>query len=94
MSYQDVADYLGVHKSAVGHWFTGRYRCPLDTIQRIATLLQTTVTELIAEDPYFITDDTERAVIDQLRSVPAEYRDQLKRMIDAFVASSSTENPG
>jgi len=89
LGYQAIADYLGVHKSAVGHWFTGRYRCPFETIQRIAVLLDTTVTELIAEDPYYITDDNERAIIDSVRNVPADQREQLRRMIEAFAAPAS-----
>ena len=91
MSYQDIADRIGVQKATVGHWMTGRNRPRLEQIARIAAVLQTTVPALVADDAYYITDDTERAILDAVRQVPAEYRSQVVRLIGAF--SAALEHP-
>ena len=93
MSYQDIADRIGVQKATVGHWMTGRNRPRLEQIARIAEVLQTTVPALVAEDAYYITDDTERAILDAVREVPPEYRAQVVRLIGAFRAALAPTDP-
>lgn len=87
LRYEDIAERLDVSKATVGHWFTGRTVPRLETLRRLAPMLQTTVTELIEEDPYFVTDPTERAIIDAVREVPPAYRQQAARMLQSFLKS-------
>ena len=89
LTYGVIADSLGVNKSTVGHWFTGRTVPRLSTIRRLAKMLDTSVTELIEEDPYFVTDQEERAFLDRLREVPKENRAQAEKLLAAFLESIS-----
>jgi len=81
VSYQDLADILGVEKSTVGHWMTGRNKPRIETIIKIAEKLGVTVSELTGEDKYFIVDETERATIDALREMDPAERAALVRLI-------------
>lgn len=86
ITYLDLAEALNVNKSTVGHWLTGRNNPRLQVIARIATLLNTTVTELISEDAYFLTDPQERRGIDQLREIPADKRQEAIDFLATFAA--------
>jgi transcriptional regulator with XRE-family HTH domain len=84
VTQQRIADELGVTKAAVTHWYNGTNRPRLETIQRIAQLLGTTLTELVSEDPYFLTEEAERNFIDLYRQVPKEKQEEAARLIAAF----------
>ncbi|MBB1074501.1 helix-turn-helix transcriptional regulator [Rhodoferax sp. 4810] len=84
ITYEQIAAALGVSKSTVGHWFTGRNRPLFDTIREIAKVLDTTVAELTSEDPYFVTDDLERDILYCVRETPPEYRKQLANVVKAY----------
>jgi transcriptional regulator with XRE-family HTH domain len=87
ITYQAMADILDVSKSTVGHWLTGRNQARLDTIARIAQVLDCSVQSLLADDAYYLSDPGERALIDQVRELPPEYRIQAVAMLRAFAAS-------
>lgn len=90
VTQQSIADALGVTKAAVSHWYSGKNRPRLETIQRIAQMLGTTVTELIAEDPYFITEEQERQLIDLFRQLPPEKQQEIREYL-AFKLTVSQE---
>lgn len=81
ITQQAIADALGVSKGAVSLWYSGTNRPRLETIQRIAQMLGSTVTELIAEDPYFITEEEERQLIDLFRQLPPEKQQEAKEYL-------------
>lgn len=87
LSYAEIADRLGVSKSTVGHWLTGRNQARIDTIRRIASVLDVPVSTLIEADAYYLTDETERKLIDQLRQAPPEARKHVAAMIAAYLAT-------
>ncbi|NCC23529.1 MAG: XRE family transcriptional regulator [Alphaproteobacteria bacterium] len=85
ISYQSMADRLGVSKATVGHWFTGRNRATLDVIKEIARMLDVPLTELVAEDAYYLTDEHERALIERYRKIPPELRKHAAKILDGLV---------
>ena len=87
LTYQAMADALGVNKSAVGHWMTGRHFPSLQRLEKIATMLVTSVPDLIADDDRFAATDLELALLNEIRETPAEYRAQALAMLRAYRAS-------
>ena len=87
ITYEAMAETLDVHKSTVGHWLTGRNQARLDTIARIAQVLDCSVQSLLADDAYYLSDPDERTLIDQVRELPPAYRSQAVAMLRAFAAS-------
>ena len=85
----EILNYLlGITEGAVGHYMTGRRTPPLKNIKQIAAMLDTSVSELIEDDPYYLQSQTEREFIDLLRQVPEDQRETLLRII-----KSLTEKP-
>lgn len=93
LSYQAMADRLGVSKPTVGHWMTGRHYPPLPKLREIAQMLETSVADLVAEDERVAVTDTEWAAIRAIREMPAEYRPQAVAMVRAFLASLPPDTP-
>ena len=92
ITYQEIANAVGCTKGAVSHWFNAVNRPRIETIRKIAKVLGTTITELVQEDAYFLTDDTERELIDLLRSVKTdEQRKEFIRLASAFMASKQAD---
>ena len=87
LSYQAMADRLGVNKSRVGHWMTGRHQPSLAMLENIAAMLETTAADLISEDRNYITNPHELAAAEEVREMPEEYRAQAVAMLKAFKAS-------
>jgi transcriptional regulator with XRE-family HTH domain len=88
ITQQQVADACGVTKGAVSQWYSGGNRPRLETIQRIAQVLGTTLTELVSEDPYFLTEDKEREIIDLYRQIPKEKQEEAAKLLAAFFSLS------
>ena len=93
ITYQDMADRLGVAQATVGHWMTGKNRATLDTIREIAKVLDVQVTELIAEDAYYLTDDSERELIDRYRKIPPELRRHAAAILDGLAPKTPQKDP-
>jgi transcriptional regulator with XRE-family HTH domain len=87
LSYQAMADRLGVNKSRVGHWMTGRHQPSLAMLEKIAAMLETTAADLISEDRNYITNPHELDAAETIREMPEEYRAQAVAMLKAFKAS-------
>ena len=87
ITYEAMGEALGVAKSTVGHWLTGRNEARMDTIVRIAKVLDCSVQSLLADDAYYLSDPDERTLIDQVRELPPAYRSQAVAMLRAFAAS-------
>lgn len=53
---EDLAIKIGVNKSLVGHWETGRARVSLDDLEKLAEVLETSKAYLLGiETPTFVT---------------------------------------
>jgi transcriptional regulator with XRE-family HTH domain len=87
LSYQSMADALGVQKSTVGHWMTGRHFPSLARLEKIAAMLNTSVPDLVADDDRFARDELESNLLHEIRETPAEYRAQALAMLRAYRAS-------
>jgi len=87
LSYQAMADRLDVTKSRVGHWMIGRHYPSLRMLGEIAAMLETSVSELISEDEYYIRSEIELDAVRIIRETPAEYQGQAVAMLRAFQAS-------
>ncbi|MEA3641860.1 MAG: helix-turn-helix transcriptional regulator [Lamprobacter sp.] len=84
LSYQAMADRLGVKKPTVGHWMIGRHYPSLPMLEKIAAMLETSSAELISEDSHFIRNEIEMDAVKVLRETPAEYQAQAVAMLRAF----------
>jgi transcriptional regulator with XRE-family HTH domain len=91
VGYQQLADRLGVAKSTVGHWLTGRNGATLDVIMEVARALDVPVTELIADDAYYLTDERERDLIDRYRKIPPELRRHAAAIFDSLADPTETD---
>jgi transcriptional regulator with XRE-family HTH domain len=91
LSYQEMADRLGVSKATVGHWLTGRNRATLDTIREISSMLEVPLTELVAEDAYYLTDEHERALVERYRKIPPELRKHAVAILDGLVPKTDPD---
>ena len=89
MKYADLAAILDVTTGTVGHWMVGRREPTLEQIKQIAKVVDKSVSELAGEDFYFLTDGTEREVINAWRSLTPEQRMLLLGMLK----SAGKENP-
>ena len=47
MSRKEVAEKVGAHERSVAYWETGERECDLDTLIKLAKLLDTTVDYLV-----------------------------------------------
>ena len=92
ITYEEIAERLGVAKSTVGHWFTGRNRPRLDTLKRIAKVLDMPVMTMIAEDAYFLVEEDERALVDVFRLIPQDKRAHAAAMLEAYAQASSKDS--
>lgn len=93
ISYQEMADLLHVAKATVGHWLTGRNRATIDVIKEIARVLDVPVTELIAEDAYYLTDENERRLIDKYRKIAPELRKHAPSILEGLIDQRATDQP-
>jgi transcriptional regulator with XRE-family HTH domain len=84
LTYQDIADRMGVCKATVGHWLTGRNQPRIETIKGIAAVLSMPVSELIGEDAYFLTEDDERTLVDAYRALTPAQRAQAAAVLRAL----------
>lgn len=81
MKYADLAAILDVTTGTVGHWMVGRREPTLEQIKQIAKVVDKSVSELAGEDFYYLTDGTERDVINTWRSLTPEQRVLLLGML-------------
>ena len=91
ITYEGIAEELGVAKSTVGHWLTGRNRPRLDTLKRIAKVLDMPVMTMISEDAYFLVEEDERALVDVFRLIPPDQRAHAAAMLEAYAQASSKD---
>jgi len=65
----------------VGHWMVGRREPTIEQIKKIAKVLDKSVSELCGEDLYFLTDISERQVIDTWRTLSPDQRALILGML-------------
>ena len=81
MTYADLAVILDVTTGTVGHWMVGRREPTIEQIKKIAKVLDKSVSELCGEDLYFLTDISERQVIDTWRTLSPDQRALILGML-------------
>jgi transcriptional regulator with XRE-family HTH domain len=93
LSLQRLGDLMGYSKSTVGHWLTGHNPAPLIAIKEMAKILGTTEIMLLADDPFYITDPEERAIIEALRDLPEKRRTLALKLLHTLGESPDLEAP-
>ena len=70
-----ISSITGFEETSVYSWLNGNREPGLEIIRKIAReALKVSVGELIEDDPYYLTDDKERELIDQFRNMDPEER--------------------
>lgn len=77
MTNAQVAAHMGVTEGAVSHWLRGFREPSVDVIARLCALAGRSVAEVMSDEPYWITNPTERALLDVWRNMPDEQRQAL-----------------
>lgn len=79
---RDIARVTVSSDSAAYAWLNGNREPPLEVIRRIAKeCLGVSIGELIEDDPYFLTDEQERELMDGFRELTQEQRDLFRQLI-------------
>lgn len=81
-----IAAELGVSEGAVGHWLRGFREPTVEVIAKLCAIAGRSVAEVMASDPYWISNPTERALIDAWRAMPEDQR-------QAFAILAETRKP-
>ena len=85
VTYQALADELGVTEAAVGHWLTGRREPPLEAVKLLAERAGMTLDELFQdESKYLIADADEVEIVRALRKIPSQDKATLLRMLSGM----------
>jgi transcriptional regulator with XRE-family HTH domain len=81
---KEIARVTDSSESAAYSWLNGNREPTLDVIRRIAKeCLGVSIGELIEDDPYFVTDEYERELIDGFRELDKEQQDLFRQLIAA-----------
>lgn len=88
----DLARHLGLTGPAVGHYIHGRRVPPVKQLKGIAAFLGVTVAELIEDTAYITEDETEKRLLDAIRSLPPEQREAAAAMLEAFATTAKKES--
>jgi len=86
---RDITEALGVTKGTVSSWFSGRYPPPTEMLERIATMLEMTLAELMSEDDALARNPVELSILRRTRKVPHDKLDQAEAL-NAAVLSTLT----
>lgn len=79
---REIAKVIHSSESSAYAWLNGNREPPLEVIRRIAKeCLGVTIGELIEDDPYFLTDENERELLDGFRSLEKEQQDLFRQII-------------
>lgn len=84
LTQDDVAELLGVTSPAVNHYFNGRRTPSIRQIKTIAEALGMSVSELIGDTAYFVTDEKEKDLIDTIRSLPQHQQEVALTLLKAL----------
>lgn len=77
VSQVQLGKELGVPKQTVGAWLTGRREPPLSTVQWLCDRAGVSIAQVIADDPYVVTNPVERELLDLWRSMTETERAAL-----------------
>ena len=76
-----IASEMGVSEGAVSHWLRGFREPSVDVISRLCALAGRSVAEVMSDDPYWITNPSERALLDAWRTLPDSQRSAFLTII-------------
>lgn len=82
--YRDVADLLDVETATVGHWMVGRNRPDIETVAQIARIIGMSLSELCENDPCFIINKSELALIEIFRTLTEQEKKIAKKLIESL----------
>lgn len=81
---REIARTTESSESAAYSWLNGNREPTLEVIRRIAReCLGVSIGELIEDDPYFVTDEHEREIIDGFHDLDKEQQDLFRQLIAA-----------
>lgn len=79
---REIARKMASSESAAYAWLNGNREPPLEVIRRIAKeCLGVSIGELVEDDPYFVTDEKERELIDAFRKLEQIQQDLHRQLI-------------
>lgn len=79
-----IADTLCVTEGAVSHYLSGRREPPIETIRKLAAMLDMSLSELVEGDPFYVSDPDEQAALAVLRRMPPERRATALRLLETL----------
>lgn len=82
---RDIVEALGVSKGTVSSWLSGRHPPPTEMLERIATMLEMTLAELMSEDDALARNPVELSILRRTRKIPPEKLDQAEALIAAVL---------
>lgn len=89
ISQEALAAELGVRKSAISKWETGRAQMTLDRLEQVAAILGCTPVELLGYAPLLDSGETE--LLDLFRAVPKERQDRVLKIFRALIEDAEAE---
>jgi transcriptional regulator with XRE-family HTH domain len=84
LTQEQLAEYLEIDTLTVSRYETGNILPPLTVVDTVARLLNTTIAELLAEEPIQPVEHAERIGI-WLASLPLSDRDWIERVVKQLV---------
>jgi len=81
ITLEQVGKKLGIGKSNVSQMLNGRTNAKIGYIKGIADMLNMSVAELTSEDHYYVSDETERELIDAVRDLDEKQKREALKMI-------------
>lgn len=93
MSQSELARRLGVTRSTVSNWISGKRTPQLGHLQEAARILNMTITEILGEEILFAETKTERDAIQLLREMSERDREQFLRLMRlAAIEETAAQN--
>lgn len=86
LTYADMASVLGVSDAAVGHYFVGRRKAPLETIRKIAAMLEVPLMTLVEEDLDVCRTNEETRLLELFRSIPADQHALALKLLEQMTS--------
>ncbi len=91
LTYSDIGDTMGVSRSLVGHWLTGRRDPKIKYIKQIAITLGVTLKDLIGDDAIILSKDQEVSLVEVFRGLSDEHKAILINMAEGLGGNKTTE---
>ena len=89
VTHAQLAVEFNVAESTVNAWLRGSREPSVDTIKRLATKAGRSVAEIMAHDPWWVTNPEERDMLEAWRAMPQERRDAIRLLAKAQAGANT-----